>query len=419
METLKTLNWMIAAVFMICYAYQFFYIPVALLGKRKAADHAVMDRKYAVLICARNEEAVIGDLLDSLKRQSYPTELLDIFVIADNCTDATAETARRMNVHVYERFNRQLIGKGYALNTLLKQIKKDFPEGFDGYFVFDADNILAEDYIEKMHDVFCQGCDIVTGYRNSKNYHSNWISAGYALWFLRESRFINQARSLLKTSCHVSGTGFMFSREIMNSIDDWDFHTLTEDIEFSVDQIVKGRKIAYCHEAQLYDEQPTELSQSWHQRMRWSKGYLQVLGLHGRELIKGMFRGSWSCFDMAMSIMPAFILSTLSVICNIVIALWGISSTGDLLNGLQPVMETAGNAYLLLYVLGLLTTVSEWKRIRASAYEKILYSFTFPIFMFTYVPIAIASLFCRTEWKQIRHTISLASMTSAERKSFR
>ena len=66
--TLEAINQAIAALFFICYAYQFVYIPIALFRKKKRLPAAAPHR-YAVLIAARNEEAVIGDLLDSLHRQ--------------------------------------------------------------------------------------------------------------------------------------------------------------------------------------------------------------------------------------------------------------------------------------------------------------------------------------------------------------
>ena len=95
---------------------------------------------------------------------------------------------------------------------------------------------------------------MITSYRSSKNYGGNWISAGYALWFLRESRYLNHARNIIHFSCAVSGTGFFFSRKIADEINGWPYHLLTEDIEFSVDQITKGIKIAFCEKAVLYDE---------------------------------------------------------------------------------------------------------------------------------------------------------------------
>ena len=267
METLKTINFVIAVIFFVCYTYQFLYIPVPWL--RKARPHSpAKDNRYAVLICARNEQRVIGDLIASLRGQTYSQGLLSIFVLADNCTDDTAMVARVAGANVYERFNQVQVGKGYALQELLEHLEQDYPQGFDGYFVFDADNILAPNYVEAMNRTFSDGHDIVTSYRNSKNYGDNWISAGYALWFLRESRYLNHARFLLGTSCAVSGTGFLFSRRVLEETGPWPFHLLTEDIQFSVDQVTRGRKIAFCPDAVLYDEQPTTFRQSWNQRLR-------------------------------------------------------------------------------------------------------------------------------------------------------
>ena len=231
--------------------------------------------------------------------------------------------ARGAGAHVYERFNQVRVGKGYALQELLEHLEQDYPRGFDGYFVFDADNILAPNYVEAMNRTFSDGHEIVTSFRNSKNYGDNWISAGYALWFLRESRYLNHARFLLGTSCAVSGTGFLFSRQVLEETGPWPFHLLTEDIQFSVDQVTRGRKIAFCPEAVLYDEQPTTFRQSWNQRLRWSKGYLQVFRGYGAKLLRGAARGSFSCYDMAAAIMPAFVLSATAIVCNVTAAVLG------------------------------------------------------------------------------------------------
>src|SRR5699024_3739583 len=149
-------------------------------------------------------------------------------------------------------------------------------EYFDGYFVFDADNLLQPDYISQMNNVFGDPYQIVTSYRNSKNFGDNWISAGYALWFLREAVFLNAPRFRLGISCLVCCTGFLFSCAIMLRYGGWPFHTLTEDIEVSAHSIVQGERIGYCGAAEFFDEQPTLFGQSWRQRTRWSRGYIQV-----------------------------------------------------------------------------------------------------------------------------------------------
>lgn len=403
METLKTINFVIAVIFFVCYTYQFLYIPVPWL--RKARPHSpAKDNRYAVLICARNEQRVIGDLIASLRGQTYSQGLLSIFVLADNCTDDTAMVARVAGANVYERFNQVQVGKGYALQELLEHLEQDYPQGFDGYFVFDADNILAPNYVEAMNRTFSDGHDIVTSYRNSKNYGDNWISAGYALWFLRESRYLNGARCRLGSSCAVSGTGFLFSRRILEKCGGWNFFLLTEDIEFTIDNVVRGEKVGYAAGAVLYDEQPTSFAQSWRQRMRWSKGYLQVFRKYASELFSGIARGSFSCYDMTMNIMPAAVLTGVSVVVNIGAAIANATSGGSMAVLAVSVLQTLMSLYLTLFVLGAITTVTEWKNIRCAAWKKVLYAFTFPLFMLTYVPICIVSLFTKVEWKPICHT---------------
>ncbi len=520
MDTLRMTNYIIAVVFFVCYTYQFLYIPVPwLLAKRKAAKAAALEatpHNYAVLICARNESAVIADLIGSLRSQTYDQSLLHIFVLADNCTDDTSDIARSAGATVYERFNNVQVGKGYALQTLLGHLEQDYPAGFDGYIVFDADNILDPGYIAAMnrtfsqgHDIvtsyrnsknygdnwisagyalwflresrylnharsagatvyerfnnvqvgkgyalqtllghleqdypagfdgyivfdadnildpgyiaamnrtFSQGHDIVTSYRNSKNYGDNWISAGYALWFLRESRYLNHARSLLGTSCAVSGTGFLFSRAVLEETGPWPFHLLTEDIQFSVHEILQGRKVAFAPDAVLYDEQPTTFRQSWRQRMRWSQGYLQVFRDYGARLLRGIFRGSFSCFDMSMAIMPAFVLSTVSILVNLTLGVVGALAGDNLLVAFESVGQMLLNIYLTLLVLGGITTITEWKNIRTSPVKKIVYMFTFPLFMFTYIPISLAAFFCKPQWKPIEHRVSAAHLRSRDRQ---
>lgn len=318
--TLRTINAVISALFFICYTYQFLYIPLVLAKKPKALAAPARQHRYAVLIAARNEENVISGLLESLRAQTYDMSLVTVFVAADNCTDRTAAIARTHGAVVYERFNQLNVGKGYALDFLLQHIGADYPAGFDGYFVFDADNLLAPDYIERMNEMFSNGHEIVTSYRNSKNFGDNWISAGYALWFLRESRYLNGARTRLGSSAAVGGTGFLFSQRILDESHGWRFYLLTEDIEFSIYHILRGERIAICEDAVLYDEQPTGFRQSVRQRLRWAKGYIQVFRRYGAALLKGAARGSWSCFDMSMSILPAFILTALCLLANITLS---------------------------------------------------------------------------------------------------
>ena len=220
-ETVKYINLIAGLLFFALYFYQFIYLLVPYIKKEEPHKPVKMHR-YAVLISARNEENVISTLVDSIHRQSYPQELIDVYVIADNCTDKTAEMAQNAGAIVFVRNDMDNVGKGYALDYALHRIFKEKGEDFyDGFMVFDADNILDTDYIKSMNQTFSDGHRIITSYRNSTNYGTNWISAGYALWYIRESKFLNYSRMLLHTGCAISGTGFLVHKDVIKRIGGW------------------------------------------------------------------------------------------------------------------------------------------------------------------------------------------------------
>ena len=248
LEFVKSLNLAIVILFTLLYLYQGFYIVVGLVRRRWTDRYQPKKlHRFAAIVSARNEEAVIGELLESLRRQNYPQELLDLYVVADNCTDNTAATACQAGAFVYERFDQKHKGKGYAIDYLFRRLKEERKDVYDGYFVFDADNLVDPNFVSEMNRTFDRGYDAVTCYRNSKNFGSNWISAGYSIWFLREARFLNFPRTLLGTNCHVSGTGFLVSARVIEDNGGWPFHLLTEDIQFSVDCAIQGKKIGYLY----------------------------------------------------------------------------------------------------------------------------------------------------------------------------
>ncbi len=414
----ETINLIIMFLFFLCYSYQFIYVPISIFIRPKPHKEEKL-HSYAVLIAARNEEEVIGNLVDSIKAQDYPADLIDIYVVADNCTDQTEYIARAHGAYVYSRFDTTHIGKGYALNYLLNKISHEKPDKkYDAYMVFDADNILAKNYITEMNKTLSDGIEIATSYRNTKNYGDNWISAGYGLWFIKDSKYLNHSRMILGTSCAVAGTGFMFSDRILKKYGGWNFFLLSEDTEFSIAAITDGEKIGYCPTAVLFDEQPTVFRQSWRQRLRWARGYLQVFVKYGKQLISGIFHGSFSCFDMTMNIMPAALLTGVSFVVNLTAAIVNFVTLGSLTFLAVSMIQMLSSIYLTFFMLGLLTTITEWKNIYASAFKKILYIFTFPIFMLTYVPIGVVSLFKKAEWHPIKHSrqVSLDDITGINKK---
>ena len=408
-------NFCVFITFSICYTYQLYYVLVVLTRKppeRKASKN----HRFAVMISARNERAVIGDLIHSIKVQNYPQELIDVFVVADNCTDNTAEVAHEAGAIVFRRHNEKQVGKGYALDFCFKAIQEHYADrGYEAYFVFDADNILDVNYFREMNATFDAGAKASTSYRNSKNYDSNWISAGYAVWFLREAKFLNQARLTLNTSCAVSGTGFFIAADILEAKGGWKWHLLTEDIEFSASSILEGVRISYTPTAVLYDEQPITFRDSWNQRFRWAKGFYQVFWHYGARLTKGIFTNPkgkrFACYDMLMTIAPGMLLTIVSVLFNaiiIILALSGAMSIGQTVaSSVSSIFFCLFNYLMFMFLFGVLTTFVEWDAIRSTTAKKVRYMFTFPFFMLTYVPIALVALVRKCQWKPITHSISM------------
>ena len=407
-EFLADLNFVVGFILFLCYSYQIFYTIVPFAIKPRRHRHPIKKSNIAILIAARNEEKVIGELLHSISEQDYDKEHLKTVVIADNCTDSTAEIAREYGATVFERFDQKNIGKGYALDFAIDNLRKSGElEQIDGVIVLDADNILTKNYVTEMSKTYSDGYESLTSYRNSKNYGDNWISAGYGLWYIRESKFLHYARMLLHSSCAISGTGFFVSKKLLDKFNGWKFYLLTEDIEFSIFAIINGVKIGCSINAELYDEQPITFKQSYKQRLRWSKGFFQVWRKHGKALIKGIFKHrKFAFFDMTMNIMPAFILTVTLLSSSISAIVFGIFGIGNPAPVIESLLGYIGFTYSIMFIMGLITIMSEWKKIHTSTGKKIGYLFLFPIFMYTYIPISVIALFKKVTWEPILHTRS-------------
>lgn len=421
--------------------------------------------KYAILVAARNEAAVIGNLVDSIRKQDYPSELVDIFVVADNCTDDTAEVARSYGAICYERNDPKRRTKGFALQYLVKCIERDYGiKSYEGYFIFDADNLLKRDYISHMNDSFDAGEKIITSYRNTKNFDDNWISASYGVHWLRTVRSEHRARSLFRLATRIQGTGFLFSNELLKN--GWNYTSLTEDRAFCADAVAQGYKISYNNMAEFYDEQPVDMKTAMRQRIRWAKGHLQALAETGPQLVSHIFftggmanktadgqkivapwwrklinniRLRFMSFDMFTVVFPKSMFSSirkmLIYLLRVVLILlvsdkvFGVGYAPELIKdilellNITPVYNTAVAKMLWLafftfgwnistYIDGIITAayiyVIEWRRIKKIKwYKKIWFCLTFPIFDLIGKLSMLIALFRRVEWEPIAHNAAI------------
>lgn len=399
MEYLYIVQQALVWILTIFWLYQLM-ISICSLVKLKEKPLLVnKNHKFMAIIPAHNEEAVVGNLVESLKNQDYPKDLYDIYVIADNCTDNTAKIAREKGAIVYERFDSEKKTKGYALQWFLQQkIQENAP--YDAFFVFDADNIVDKGFIKAMNKKLCQGEDVVQGYRDIKNPTDSWVTAGYAIFYWTMHRFYHLARYNLGLSPLLNGTGFMVKFDVIKP-NGWDTQTLTEDIEFSLKRIIKGKKLGWATDAIVYDEQPVGFKQSWSQRSRWTIGHIQCLQEYTKPLAGAVKKNKTLMnFDGLLYMMgsiPMFIMTIVLLLINFVMFIFGGMTPMDLLiNCLRYILPT----FFLPIFVGIVIMIIERKPIRPMLKGLAFY----PLFLGSWLLINFKCLFIRdTKWEKIDH----------------
>ncbi|MFU7516298.1 glycosyltransferase family 2 protein [Clostridium sp. HCS.1] len=292
---------------LVVFALMMYYFILAFFGfKRKSEKkNYTPTKKFAMIVAAHNEEVVIGKLIESMLNQNYPRELFDIFVIADNCTDNTAKIARKYGVYVYERFNKEQRGKGYALEWMFDKIFK-MKKKYDAVAIFDADNLVSKNWCKEINSKMLEGYKVVQGYIDSKNPNDSWISASYSIAFWTQNRMYQLARSNVGLSNQIGGTGFAIDIDILKEFG-WGATCLTEDLEFSCKLILNGEKVGWAHDAIIYDEKPLTLKQSWVQRRRWMQGFTDVASRYFFKLLKkGLKERKWFVLDCALYVIQPF-----------------------------------------------------------------------------------------------------------------
>lgn len=428
MQIAQTILNILGIIFMLLYMYQIFFILVGVFARRKKYPETKNYHTFAILICGRNEGNVIGNLIDSIQNNDYPQEKIRIFVCADNCdaTDRTAAIAREKGCIVYERHDKSAVGKGYALKFMFDNIAHDFPEYEpDAIMLFDADNLLTQNYITEMNKALDSGIQVCTSFRNSKNYCTNWITAGASLGFLRECKFFHKSKAVLNLGTHVSGTGFYFSKDVMTFKTGWTYTMITEDLEFSASKTLKGVKIGYCEDAEFFDEQPAKFKQAYKQRLRWCKGGLIGFSMFHRSLLGSFLKTQdFTYYEYYFSrFFPIGAYYSFSFVVSCIVNT--LARVLEALNGqvsanafyfMAPLFVALLTTYVGLFADSVLACLCNWKRIRATTKQKIMSMFALPLFtMLISMPASVVALFKKVKWEPIEHNENITQRQLEEK----
>ncbi|HBP38034.1 MAG TPA: hypothetical protein DD640_04710 [Clostridiales bacterium] len=360
--------------------------------------------RFALVVAARNEEAVIGCLLDSLHAQDYPREAFDIFVIADNCTDRTGDVAAAAGAQVYTRQNQRQVGKGFALGWFFQQFLPQYGNRYDAIGIFDADNLVEPDYLAEMNRQLGAGQVAVMGFRDSKNAGDNIIATTAAMSFWLVARFYHHPRQVLRLMVPAGGTGFVFLTRLIAS--GWNTETMQEDMEFTIKLAMSGQRIGYTPYARFYDEQPVSLLPSLRQRLRWAVGGFQNLRLHLPRLLGSLKNGHFFLvLDTLIFLIsqPAFGFQLLVGLLCLAGAMIGVpvESWGSFL---LPLLYSSLIGLATLYLQSALVLLKEKK----FSWKLFIGALFFPAYLVSNVVIFFLAMFIRKVfWHPVTHRRAL------------
>jgi cellulose synthase/poly-beta-1,6-N-acetylglucosamine synthase-like glycosyltransferase len=254
---------------------------IALWGLRTPAPGRTgSDRKVRVIVAAHDEATVIGGIASDLAGQDYPEDLLSSVVVADRCSDDTADIAAAF-VDVAERRS-GAGGKGAAIAWYLEEhpLSED-----EAVIILDADNRVDQDYVRAIAGEFDAGSQVVQTYLDVANPDGSVLATAGALTYWASNRMVQLARSNLGWSCDLGGTGMAFTGRALEDaggfVDD-----LTDDLALNVRLNLAGYRATWIHHVRVYDEKPTDTKSTIAQRARWVRGKRDVQRAYGATLVK-------------------------------------------------------------------------------------------------------------------------------------
>ena len=363
----------------------FFLLP------RRKIPRAQAKTRFAVLLAARNEEAVIGRTVGQLLAQQYPAELFDVYVIPNNCTDDTEGAARRAGAQILPCLG-PVRNKGDALHCAFAALKDS---GYDAHRVFDADNLVDPDFLARMNDAFCAGAQAAKGKQTAMNPHDAWISGCYDLYFENFNLLYNRPRGNLGLSAKLVGTGFAVSQALMDRLGGWNTETMAEDAEFAAQCAMAGVKVWWVPEALTYDEEPITFHQSMVQRRRWCSGVMAVAGRYLPRLWRRVpSRNFFFCLDFAV-----FLSMPMVQVLALLPGIWAVAQAVAAENWLilvASLLSFWGGLTLTALALALVGR----RKLRPMWKSIVLY----PLFTASWYPLHILAVLKKTRvWKPIAH----------------
>ena len=332
------------------FAYAGYLGLLALLAKetksRATRDDAIT--QFDVIIPAHNEQDGIAHTIESVRALDYPVAQFRIVVVADNCTDDTAQLARASGAIVLERTDVLNRGKGYALNYAFEASLLDGRA--DAVVVIDADSSVSANLLRACDGALRAGNDVLQARHGVRNATESWRSRLINLGFTLIHDVRSLARERMHLSCGLRGNGMCFRLDTLKRVPHTAF-SIVEDLEYGIMLGLTGVRVAYVHDAWVRGDMPTTTAASRSQRIRWEGGRKTVAKMYSGPLLAQALRNrSAMALDLLLELMiPPLSAMVLAGVCGLALSL-GVAYWG----GWTPVAAwfwSAGLLALVAYVL--------------------------------------------------------------------
>lgn len=355
-------------------------------------------KKNAILIPARDESKVIESLLISIENQTQKINPEDIYVIVESSKDRTVKIVKKHKMNIIYRKDLTKQRKGYALDDVIKEIIIN-KKHYDAYFIFDADNILEENYIEEMQKSIDKGYDIGISYRNTKN-SSSLVAASSALTFSMINTLGNTLKNKYTNNLTISGTGYYIKGHLVEEWGGFPFHTLTEDYELTLYSTLNNITTTYNEKAIFYDEQPDDFKVSIIQRTRWVKGYFEARKKYIKKIRKSLTKKDKNYGSKVNAIIG--VKPYIYLLIGVILLIFS-SLTFDIKTLIKILVIVFLTIYLELVLVSYVIVKKEDNKlkIKVSKTKLILYN---PIFLLSYIICLIKAITTKDlKWEVVEH----------------
>jgi cellulose synthase/poly-beta-1,6-N-acetylglucosamine synthase-like glycosyltransferase len=309
-------------LFLIVFLCSAYFVLVALAGFRPVPENIgySCSHRFAIAIPAHNEADVIGFTVSTLKRMNYPKDLYDVFVVADFCSDRTAEVARDQGAVCYERVQGERGGKGSALSWLFERIF-DLGYDYDAVVIFDADTQVDADFLKVLSYRLERGSNVIQGKHVISNPRAGWFPALTWAMMTIDNRLFSYGRTILKLSARHLGDSICLRSDILKR-SGWG-GGLTEDYELRLKLLLEGIRIEFEPSAIGRGQAPVTWKEAQVQRMRWARGVMDTGKRYRKQLLReGIQQGDLAKLDGGLSAsLPSYTSLSLLSICMLLLHL--------------------------------------------------------------------------------------------------